>query len=86
MLSQGALIDWVYIGICQLIASSLHALIENLPLVSSAGKSGFTLALGYVAATIFVNLTVGRVAQSWRPRTNGEPLAGASYQQHPRDD
>jgi hypothetical protein len=47
-----------------LIASSLHALIENLPLIASAGKGGLTLALRQVAITIFVNLTLGGVAQS----------------------
>jgi hypothetical protein len=47
-----------------LIAPSLHALIENLPLVASASKGGLTLALVQVAVTIFVNLTLGGVAQS----------------------
>ena len=47
-----------------LIAPSLHALIENLPLVASASKGGLTLALGQVAVTIF-NLTLGAVAQYW---------------------
>ena len=47
-----------------LIAPSLHALIENLPLVASASKGGLTLALRQVAVTIFVNLTLGGVAQS----------------------
>jgi hypothetical protein len=47
-----------------LIASSLHALIENLPLIASASKGGLTLALRQVAITIFVNLTLGSVAQS----------------------
>jgi hypothetical protein len=47
-----------------LIAPSLHALIENLPLVASASKGGLTLALRQVAVTIFVNLTLGDIAQS----------------------
>ena len=47
-----------------LVAPSLHAFIENLPLVASASKGGLTLALVQVAVTIFVNLTLGGVAQS----------------------
>ena len=43
-----------------LIAPSLHALIENLPLIASASKGGLALALRQVAVTIF-NLTVGAV-------------------------
>ena len=45
-----------------LVAPSLHAFIENLPLVASASKGGLTLALVQVAVTIFVNLTLGGVA------------------------
>jgi hypothetical protein len=48
-----------------LIAPSLHALIENLPLVASASKGGLALALRQVTVTIFVNLTLGGIAQSW---------------------
>ena len=48
-----------------LIAPSLHTLIENLPLVASASKGSLTLALVRVAVTIFVNLTLGAVAQYW---------------------
>ena len=36
-----------------------------MPLVASASKGGLTLALGQVAVTIFVNLTLGGIAQSW---------------------
>jgi hypothetical protein len=46
-----------------LIAPSLHAAVEGFPLVASASKGGLTLALRQVAVTIFVNLTLGRVAQ-----------------------
>jgi len=46
-----------------LIASSLHALIENLPLVASASKGGLTFALRQVTVTI-LNLTLVSVAQS----------------------
>jgi hypothetical protein len=46
-----------------LIASSLHALIENPPLFARASKGRLTLALGQVAVTIF-NLALGGVAQS----------------------
>jgi hypothetical protein len=37
-----------------LIAPSLHAVVEDLPLVASASKGGLTLALRQVAVTIFV--------------------------------
>jgi hypothetical protein len=47
-----------------LVAPSLHAFIENLPLVASASKGGLTLALIQVAVTIFINLHLGGVAQS----------------------
>jgi hypothetical protein len=53
-----------------LIAPSLHALIERLPLVASASKGGLTLALRQVAITIFNNLTLGGVAQSRRLLTD----------------
>jgi hypothetical protein len=47
-----------------LVAPSLHAIIERLPLVASASKGRLTLALRQVAVTIFVNLTLGGIAQS----------------------
>ena len=47
-----------------LIAPSFHALIERLPLVASASKGCLTLAVGQVTVTIFVNLTLGGIAQS----------------------
>jgi hypothetical protein len=50
-----------------LVAPSLHAIIEDPPLVAGSGKGGLTLALVQVAVTIFVNLTLGGggVAQYW---------------------
>src|SRR5215475_5969250 len=47
-----------------LIAPSLHALIERLPLVASTSKGRLALALRQVSVTIFVNLSIGGVAQS----------------------
>jgi hypothetical protein len=47
-----------------LIAPSLHAVVEDLPLVASASKGGLTLALRQVAVTIFVNRRLRGVAQS----------------------
>jgi hypothetical protein len=48
-----------------LIAPSLHAVSEDLPLLASASKGCLTLAVGQVLVTTFVNLTLGAVAQSW---------------------
>jgi len=65
-----------------LIPPSLHALIENLPLVASAGKGRLTLALRQVAVTIF-NLTLSgigyyrRLLNDWG-LNNWGLLAGAS--------
>ena len=42
-----------------LIAPSLHAVSEGLPLVASASKCGLALALIQVAVTILANLTFG---------------------------
>jgi hypothetical protein len=53
-----------------LIAPSLHTPIENLPLVASASKGRLTLALRQVAVTIFINLTLGGIAQSCGLLTN----------------
>ena len=47
-----------------LVAPSLHAVSEDLALVASASKGRLTLALRQVAVTIFVNLTLGGIAQS----------------------
>src|SRR6516225_9485138 len=60
-----------------LITPSLHAVIEGLPLVASAGKGGLTLALGQVSVTIFA-LTLGLV-QCWRP------LGSAGRNKHRRN-
>src|SRR5215831_7864339 len=48
-----------------LVTPSLHAVVEDQPLVSRASKGGLTLALRQVAVTIFVNRRLGGVAQSW---------------------
>ena len=40
------------------MAPSLYVVIEDLPLVASASKGGLTLAVGQVAVTIFVKLTL----------------------------
>ena len=42
-----------------LMAPSLHAAVERLPLVASASKGGLTLALVKVAETIIVALVLG---------------------------
>jgi hypothetical protein len=46
-----------------LVAPSLHALIEDPPLLANASKGGLTLAIRQVTVTIF-NLTLGSIAQS----------------------
>jgi hypothetical protein len=66
------------IGRKRSVSPSLHAAIENLPLIASTSKGGLTLALVQVAVTIFVKLTLGGVAQSWGLLTNWGLLDGAS--------
>jgi hypothetical protein len=53
-----------------LIAPSLHAVVEDLPLVASASKGGLTFAVGQVAVTVFGNRRLGSVAQHWRLLTD----------------
>src|SRR5262249_48085190 len=50
-----------------LIAPSLHAAVEGLPLVARPSKGGLTLALVQVSVTVF-NLTLGggSVTHCWR--------------------
>src|SRR5262245_33270217 len=53
-----------------LVAPSLHAVVEDLPLVACASKGGLTLALVQVAVTVFGNRRLRGVAQSRRLLTD----------------